>query len=504
VRGWALSTERIKHIEVIINNNKYFLQPGTEVRPDVAKAFPGIQRAEMSGFNSLVPLESANGVIELQVNVILFNDDYTELGKRTITIPNDITLPAKDKTNTKMIIIKLINKTSNASFFKLFYSNDLFKYFNSDIVFVKYDKNIGHVNNSILHIPVIANVVQLSWAVGADLYLDELDKTFFESLQVIKENMKVLYPGFSFAGNIYVDKKVDNQFLNNSVGQLFSGGVDSFATYIKHMKEKPALFYYLIYGSNHPIQKLLSDKINEFAKREGLSIYLIESNIMAFINEKELINDYRQCLPSDSWWAGVQHGMGTVALCAPLTSICNVNKVYIASAGLKNLANGLNDPWGSHPQIDNNVSWADVTVYHDGFEWSRQEKINFAIYEYIKETGVYPQLTVCNNLNREVSLNCSKCEKCYRTIIGLAVKGIDPNLCGFVVNNDTFNEIKFDLINQKFKFNIATLNLWKEIQDNIPDDTNLDVCGSKKFFLWFKTFRLNEGIVESDKRYTVI
>src|SRR5208337_2111719 len=278
---------------------------------------------------------------------------------------------------------------------KLSYSRAMEKYFNTDVFFVKYEENIRDVDDSILYIPAIANIAPVAWAAGAGLHVESLDRTFLDSLGIVKNIMHNMYPGFSFSGDIHADKVVENAFKGKNVSMLFTSGLDSTTTYIRHRGEKPCLFSFKTYTPfNPPLQTLITGHIRRFSEEEGVPVSFYDSNLMIFLNERQLLEDFGRYLPQPSWWASVQHGMGLLGLCAPLTAHRGANKVYIASTANKNMMKNRGDPWGSHPDIDGNVSWADVKVVHDSIEWSRQEKIGFAVKKYIEDTGTYPLLIV--------------------------------------------------------------------------------------------------------------
>src|SRR5208337_3123909 len=60
--------------------------------------------------------------------------------------------------------------------------------------------------------------------------------------------------------------------------------------------------------------------------------------------------------------------------------------------------------------------------------------------------------------------NCSKCEKCSRTIIGLELAGINPNDHGFSIEADTFANIKENLMNGKWIFSYDEQYMWNDIK----------------------------------------
>ena len=80
-------------------------------------------------------------------------------------------------------------------------------------------------------------------------------------------------------------------------------------------------------------------------------------------------------------------------------------------------------------------------------------------------------------------MNDNECEKCLRTIVTLVFAGVDPNICGFKVDESTF-----DLIKRKWnKKSISNFTeSWWELQERIPEHIDFDIYGSKQFFMWFR------------------
>jgi hypothetical protein len=84
--------------------------------------------------------------------------------------------------------------------------------------------------------------------------------------------------------------------------------------------------------------------------------------------------------------------------------------------GLQNLG-----PYGTHPLLDPLYSSSDLRIRHDGIELSRLEKTRL-----IAGWDVALQnLRVCNQYRqyRSGRLNCGRCEKCVRTMLGLLAVG---------------------------------------------------------------------------------
>jgi hypothetical protein len=182
------------------------------------------------------------------------------------------------------------------------------------------------------------------------------------------------------------------------------------------------------------------------------------------------------------WYAEVAHGLMLLSLCAPITAVRAIGSVLIASSATEDFKGS----WGSHPSIDNNVAWADVTGVHDAYELSRQQKIRYvcsASPQYLSH------LRVCRYGART---NCVKCEKCLRTVAGLALEGIDPRDCNFNIDTKVFARIKDSLLKGKMPKDEGEPFMWTDIQRHIPEAIENDIYGSSEFFTWFREFDLSQ------------
>ena len=137
-------------------------------------------------------------------------------------------------------------------------------------------------------------------------------------------------------------------------------------------------------------------------------------------------------------------------------------------------------------EADELIVWADTVVKHDGYV-KRHEKI-MALSDYLKE-GKH-SLRVCKRSPLiDNCMNDNVCEKCLRTIVTLVFAGVDPNYCGFKIDESTF-----ELIKKKWKSKeIANFSeSWWELQAIIPETVDFDIYGSKKFFEWFRDAKVDE------------
>ncbi|TRZ81149.1 hypothetical protein D4R86_03165 [bacterium] len=360
------------------------------------------------------------------------------------------------------------------------------KFFEKNVFFVEYDTSIEDVPEAFLVIPCLATVCSIAWAGGADVYVKTVDENFLHALGVVKKTFQKFYPEVGFGGSIHADNIVTPDVgVRSKSMMLFSGGADSLTTYIRHRTENPVLV--CVHGAdveltNREAWNTVMETSQEFADQTGSKLRTIQSNFRSILHELMIATYYENCI-SHSWWGGVMHGLSLLGLCAPLTYIDKIGKLYIASTYTKEFP----EPWGSHPDIDNNVKWTGTTVLHDGYELSRQEKLN-AIAEYIKASGHKFVIRAC--WESEKNANCSICEKCSRTILGLELAGIDPNEYGYEVNANTFSAMKKKIENGEWYNREGVRFMWEDIQHHALSDQDLPHSEAKELIDWLVTVDL--------------
>ncbi|SFD07859.1 hypothetical protein [Algibacter pectinivorans] len=308
------------------------------------------------------------------------------------------------------------------------------KYFNKNIPFYsKYKQELSSVPQSILAIPFISNVLPIAWFAGFNIEVPELDEDFFNALKQVKIEFEKQFPDYELKGEIKALKLVKNTISQTNSAMLFSGGVDAYATYIRTFSETPDLV--TILGADIEIEdqeQWLS--FTNFIEEEPLlkqnKKRYIETNVRTFYTyQVELL------LKEVGWWGKVQHGLSLIGSLAPISYLNGYNKIYIASSYTEQIAIA----WGSTPQIDQSISWAGIKVFHDGYELQRQDKVDL-ITQFSEEKNINFKLRVCYSELRS-SFNCSKCEKCYRTILGLILNGKNPNNYGFNVDEHVYTKM---------------------------------------------------------------
>ncbi len=379
-----------------------------------------------------------------------------------------------------------LNISNNKVQFKLDIPKPLRKYFLSNSSYVQYDSSIdlGRIHNGILAIPVVSVLAPVSWAAGADIVVPELDATYLKSLKTVKEVYRNSHYPFSFSGDIRAGTEVTNEFGRKRTGVLFSGGVDSLTSYLKHKNEKPDLISIWGVPDIPPFEKAFGSKVYadilDLANRDGVQAFQVKTDMLMNLNRELLSKDFGVW-----WYPHAAVGLFLLSLCAPITAIRGTGTIMIAS-GLTEEYQGRS---GTSPSTDNKVSWADVNVIHDSYELSRQEKIRYLCQ---KENLPYlSHLRVCNETARASKTNCGNCEKCMRTMISLLLEGVDPNKCNFTLDESSLRYIRDSLIKGRIHLSEAVLSIWRDLQKHIPEEINADIFGSREFFAWLRTYDLS-------------
>lgn len=331
------------------------------------------------------------------------------------------------------------------------------RYFATEF-YIDFKEEIDSVPPSILTIPAISNLVVICWFLDCDFFSEEIDLVLYNSLLNMQKEFKIMYPQITDRNVIKFNsltQESTTSFSKSTV--LFSGGVDAFATLFRHYDEEPILIK--VFG-----EKMDNKSVEEAIKEEKK----YNEEIILFNNEKKYIisnlrtfySDKLNKLPTQGgWWSHVQHGFGLTTLLAPLSFKYKISKVYIASS----YTDSIKIVWGSTPQVDNKIAWSGTGVIHDGYELERQDKIDL-ISNFTKNRNENIILRVCYSPINKYT-NCSKCEKCKRTILGLILNNANPMNFGFKLNPMFYDELKVDL-KKGFKSE-GVQYFWKEIYNKI-------------------------------------
>ena len=293
--------------------------------------------------------------------------------------------------------------------------------------FVEYNRDVSTVPSSIAVIPLLANLLPMSWAYDAEIVVPECDRDFYESIPEFKRGYEEMYPMLSLGGRLLGKEIVDAAPRGGGrAAVFFSGGVDAFNTLVCHMDENPCLI--TVWGADIKLSdevgwERVLQHLTQVSEEFSVDYYTIKASFRLFLNEGVL--SHRVAASGDGWWHGFQHGLGMYAMSAPLAYLLGVRSIYFASSFT--VADKGIVPCASDPTIDDHVRFCGSSIHHDGYEFSRQQKIgNIISYSVKCKKRVF--LRVC--WESAGGLNCCQCEKCWRTILGIYAEGADPREYG--------------------------------------------------------------------------
>lgn len=326
--------------------------------------------------------------------------------------------------------------------------------------YVEYSEDISNVPKGIAVIPFLCNVIPIAWICDAEIIVSELDREFYNCINDFKQGYTEMYPMISFGGEILVGEIKDNAFTpEKRAATFFSGGVDSFFTLIARADEKPSLI--TIWGADIPIDDVegwekARQHVEATAEKFNVDHLFIKSSFRLFLDERKL--DGRVAKSKVGWWYGFQHGIGIIGHVAPYAFINRLESVYMASSCTREEKGKV--PCASDPTIDNFVRFCGCRVEHDGYDFSRQDKIHM-ICDFSKKNDMNISVRVC--WESKGGGNCCSCEKCYRTIMGIIAQEYNPKEYGFEFDEKTKIRMIDDL-RKRIIVDDLSLPLWADIQ----------------------------------------
>jgi hypothetical protein len=206
--------------------------------------------------------------------------------------------------------------------------------------------------------------------------------------------------------DVIVDELVPDRIVPGVTGVFFSGGVDSFYTYLRHKNDRNPITHlalakgYDIDRHDNRLWNATVHNIRQIANVERVALIEVESNVRSLTD------------PILSWTYCHGGCLAAAAMCMRK----GIGQMYIASS-----ADAEHQALqGSHVAIDNLWSTEAVSFVHDGSEASRINKIDWLI---ANSQLALKYLRVCYR-NTNGAYNCGKCEKCLRTMVSLYAAGV--------------------------------------------------------------------------------
>lgn len=357
----------------------------------------------------------------------------------------------------------------------------------------RYSIPIDAVDPGILSVPLLGTLLPIAWFLDGIVRIDRVDRGFRDALPEIRAGLQSLFPQLELGGRLEADavRSPDIEAPRERSLMLFSGGVDSVATYLRRTPH----YLVTVWGGDVPVSSpelwlAVRSQVKEFADAEGATALTLRSNFGdgGFTNGTYLNHRFRPVIVN--WGLEVQHGLALLSLCAPLAEAAKCSEAYIAASHTA----AFGRPWGSHPKIDNRVAWSGARCFHDGYELSRAEKIRL-----ITRHRPSVPLRVCRK--GDAGQNCGVCEKCARTAVGLLVAGADPNKYGLPLDPERLVAIQQALETGRFRFRENERFMWEDLQKHAGQCETLKIDGAETFLEWFKGTSVEEWSERSARRY---
>ena len=204
----------------------------------------------------------------------------------------------------------------------------------------------------------------------------------------------------------------------NETLAFFSGGVDSCYSLMSHLPENQPLVDYqvryalFVHGFDIPLQD---------EKTFNLAVHTFQEELPASVELIPCKTNLHYLMTGAVKWP-FAHGGPLIASGLILDGLVK-NLIIPASYSLDEL-----EPWGSTPLVDYWLSTETIESFHHGADAERIEKIE-AIAAW---QPAHKMLRVCINAKERKGVkNCSRCEKCTRTMGMLKMVGALSNFKTF-------------------------------------------------------------------------
>ena len=192
---------------------------------------------------------------------------------------------------------------------------------------------------------------------------------------------------------------------------FFTGGVDSMATLRRNRLEVPLTHPssikdgIIIYGLEVDREAAFNDvlaSLSIVADDAGITLLPVSTNVRSL----DLDWTFWEFEWEGAVYAAVAHALSKRVTIVSVSSTYDIPHMNVL---------------GSHPLLDPNYGSTHLRIRHEGITMSRLDKLRLIAGWQI---GL-DHLRVCNHVEdyRDTTINCSRCEKCIRTMLGLAAIG---------------------------------------------------------------------------------
>lgn len=374
------------------------------------------------------------------------------------------------------------------------FSRDIRRFFRSNSFALRYSDEI-HAGDGLLSIPGLALLLPVAWLAGANVSVKRLDRTYARAAESLQRGYKDMYPGMPCGIRLEADELVDSPPNPDGAALLFSGGMDATYSFFANRHLKPHLLQ--VYGTEFPCSEkrfleMLKTESSCFASRHGVKISFVETDFRSCVDERALYHAFARASGRSkcTLWNGVGFAMGFLGIAAPF-SAGRFDHLLLSAWASSDRADSMKEnPSASSPRMDEKAAWANLRVEHHGclhrFEKAREMK------EWLDDQPLRVCWRFDDPSQADGMMNCSCCEKCSRTIVALAVAGVDPSKCGFTIDDEAIHAL-WKRIEKRQLMNSHLALWWEPMQQEIPEKLEGDCFGLRGFLEWFREFDLVTG-----------
>lgn len=270
-----------------------------------------------------------------------------------------------------------------------------------------------------------------------DSYLKNINllKKYYQSLDIADTHL-----------NLKCDINAESVSNKKSIS-TFTGGVDSFYTLLNNFNKIDSLLFCINYDVKESQTKLLNSTLstlNSVKEQTGKEIIICNTNQRSVLSHRPL--GYLRGKVRKKYndlWGNFLHGVCLFSHGYNLSS--EYGSFYMPSTH-PSTSNYL---WGSSFHIDHLHSSSFLSIIPDG-DCDRTEKVKKCLSENSKL--FLDHLRVCHTNGKDQYYNCSKCEKCQRTILAIGLLNQEElnNLKTFNFNPSDFDNTLKNYTKRKF------------------------------------------------------
>ena len=381
--------------------------------------------------------------------------------------------------------IEIQKKTTVYYYFEVTGKTKMF--FRDFVLFYDFGEDVRNIPISILAIPFVGAFQSLTWLNNSILWIPEIDKTYYNSIKLVKLAFQEMHYDFPLRGKVVPAKLINNDLGISSINDqsilLFGGGVDAHCSFIRNKHNISSIMNVQGWFSNiNELNRAALDDFmhcQEFANQHNIGFMKVRSNFGYIINSQKINKIYSKRL-HESWWHGFQHSQAFISTAIVLAFKHSIPHIIIGSS------NTIGDVVACASDITTDSMFAFAKsgdVIHDAFELNRQEKVKLIVDYQLLSKKKYP-LKVCSFND----CNCCECEKCFRTILEIIAEGGDVRDFGFEITIP-LKQFYQDVMNR----NLALWGIafedkiyWKETKRRMKE--NYPNIQDKDFVDWFLAF----------------